>query len=123
MPLKLLVDECILDKLLDAKLRTAGHDVLTVAEAGLIRKPDPAVFEAAISADRMVLTINCDDFVDLAAAKLNKGGEHPGVLVVYRYNVPAKEMSHDEIVKAMANLEETDLELKNRCHKLNDYKY
>jgi predicted nuclease of predicted toxin-antitoxin system len=123
LPLKLLVDECILDKLLDAKLRAAGHDVLTAAEAGLIRKPDHAVFEAAIAADRLALTLNCADFVDLAEAKLAKSGSHPGILLVYRYNMPEKEMSHDDIVRAIANLEATGLKLKDGCHKLNDYNY
>jgi predicted nuclease of predicted toxin-antitoxin system len=123
LALKLLLDECILDKLLDGKLRAAGHNVQTVTEAGLIRKPDHAVFEAAIASDRIVVTINCDDFVVLAKAKTDKKGEHPGILLVYRYSVPSKEMSHDEIVKAIANLEQTGLELKNGCHKLNDYNY
>ena len=123
MSLKLLVDECILDKLLAAKLRAAGHDIVTVTEAGLTRKPDHAVFTAAIASDRLVITINCSDFVDLAEARLANQGSHPGVLLVYRYNVPAKEMSHDEIVKAIANLEATGLNLKDGCHKLNDYKY
>lgn len=123
MALKLLVDECILDKLLVAKLRAAGHDILTVMEAGLIRKPDHAVFTAAIANDRMILTINCSDFVDLAQARLAKQCSHPGVLLVYRHNQPEKEMSHDDIVKAIANLEATGIVLINWCHKLNDYKY
>jgi predicted nuclease of predicted toxin-antitoxin system len=123
LALKLLLDECILDKLLDGKLRAAGHDVQTVTEAGLIRKPDHAVFEAAVVADRMVITINCADFVELAKAKTDKNGSHPGILLVYRYNVPSKEMTHDEIVKAIANLEKIGLDLKNGCHKLNDYNY
>lgn len=123
MPLKLLLDECILDKLLDGKLRAAGHDILTVTEAGLLRKPDHAIFEAAIGVDRLVITTNCADFVELAEAEIEKKGSHPGVLLVYRYNVPAKEISHDDIVKAIANLEETGLDLKDGCHKLNDYKY
>ena len=123
MSLKLLVDECILDKILDAKLRAAGHDIVTVAEAGLIRKPDHAVFEAAIAADRLVITINCCDFVELAEAKLAKKGSHPGVLLVYRHSVPGKELTYDDIVKAIANLEATGLERKDSYHKLNDYKY
>jgi predicted nuclease of predicted toxin-antitoxin system len=119
----MLLDECILDKHLHAKLRAAGHDVETVTEAALLRKPDHAVFEAAIAADRMVITINCADFVDLAKAKTDKNGTHSGILLVYRYNVPSKEMSHDQIVKAIENLEATGIELKNTCHKLNDYDY
>jgi predicted nuclease of predicted toxin-antitoxin system len=123
LALKLLVDECILDKLLDAKLRAAGHDVMTVADFALIRKSDYVVFAAAIASDRMVFTTNCADFVELAQARLAKSGSHPGVLLVYRYNVPAKEMKFDDIVRAIANLESSGVQLANACHKLNDYKY
>lgn len=119
MPLKLLVDECMLDKRLVARLRAAGHDLLTVTDAELIRKPDHVVFEAAITADRMVFTCNCDDFVALAKEKQT----HPGVLLVYKFNVPSKEMTYDDIVKSLDNLEGTSVTLTNSCHTLNSYVY
>lgn len=123
MALKLLVDECILDKRLSRKLLDAGHDLKTVEDAQLRRKSDQAVFEAAIAEDRLVITINCSDFVDLSDTKIKKGGSHPGILLVYRHNDLSKEMSSDQIVKAIANLEGTVFDLKNGCHKLNDYNY
>lgn len=123
MSLKLLVDECLLDKMLVAKLREAKHDVLTVLEAGLIRKSDQVVFDAAIADGRLVITINCVDFVELSATKAAKKEAHPGVLLVYRYNVPAKEMTYDDIIKAIANLETTGVPLASACHSLNAYKY
>lgn len=123
LSLRILVDECILDKLLIAKLRGAGHDILTVEDLDLRRKPDHAVLEAAIADNRMVITINCVDFVELAERRVKRGAKHPGILLVYRYNVPVKELSHDDIVKAIANLQATGLALENGCHKLNDYKY
>ena len=121
--LRLLADECILDKLLIQKLKDAGHDVLTVADAELIRKPDSKVLEKAIALNRMIITINCVDFVELAQQKIKRGESHPGILLVYRHNVPAKEMNHDTIVKAIKNLEASKIDLKNHCHKLNDYIY
>ena len=123
MPLKLLVDECILDKRLSKRLQDAGHDLKTVEEAQLRRKSDHAVLEAAIAEDRIVITINCSDLVDLSEARIKKGGSHPGILLVYRHNDPSKEMSSDQIVRAIANLEATHPDLKNGCHKLNDYNY
>jgi predicted nuclease of predicted toxin-antitoxin system len=123
LSLKLLVDECILDKVLVSKLREAGHDVRTVAEEDLIRKPDHAIFEAAIAHQRMVITVNCVDFVELSERKLAKNGSHPGVLLVYRYNDPAKEMTHDDIIKAISNLESAKVPLENNCHALNYYQY
>jgi predicted nuclease of predicted toxin-antitoxin system len=121
--LKLLVDECILDKRLSQKLRDAGHDLITVEDAQLKRKADHAVFEAAIAEDRMVITINCSDFVELSDARLKKDGSHPVILLVYLHNDLSKEMSRDQIVKAIANLEATGVDLRNGCHKLNDYNY
>lgn len=123
MPLKLLLDECILDKRLEQKLRAAGHDILSVVDVGLVRKPDHAVFEAAVLADRMIITSNCADFIELALSKLAKKKPHPGVLLVYKHNILAKEMSHDEIINAIANLEKIGTPLQNTCHKLNDYNY
>lgn len=120
MPLRLLMDECIQDKFLVAKLRAVGHDVLTVSEVGLTRKPDKTVFQWAIAEKRLILTINCGDFADLAEAQK---GTYPGVLLVYRHNRLGKEMSNDAIVTAIANLEATNSELQNACHSLNVYDY
>lgn len=105
------------------KLRQAGHDVLTATEAGLLRKPDHVLMEAVIATDRMILTINCGDFVELSESKVAKGIRHPGILLVYRFNVPSKEMSHGDIIRAIANLEEIGIERADQCHSLNSYKY
>lgn len=45
-------------------LRLAGHDVLTVAEAGKagFGIPDEEVLAFAINQERAILTRNCDDF-------------------------------------------------------------
>jgi hypothetical protein len=52
-----------------------------------------------------------------------KGGGHPGILLVFRVNRPGKELSNDDIVKAIANLEKTRAALKNKYHSLNKYNY
>ena len=48
-------------------LRSLGHDVLTVQEAGNANKgiPDPEVLAFAISQNRTVLTLNRRDFIRL----------------------------------------------------------
>lgn len=124
LPLSLLVDECMQNKELVAKLRAAGHDVLTALEGNLIRKPDHAVFQTAIETNRIVITSNCGDFVALSKIRLSKKrGEHPGIFLVYRYNVRAREMSQDDIIKAISNLIDTGIEIANSCHSLNEYNY
>ncbi|MCU0568853.1 MAG: DUF5615 family PIN-like protein [Oculatellaceae cyanobacterium Prado106] len=44
-------------------LRTFGHDVLTVQEAGNCGAPDVAVLAFATSEDRSVLTLNRRHFI------------------------------------------------------------
>ncbi len=127
MALRLLADECIQHKILVARLRAAGHDVLTVFEADLTGKRDETVFQHAVEENRLVFTINCIDFVELSLAKLKLGETHPGLLLLYQYNDPNRDMSYDEIVKAIVNLElvvtTTDLKLLNGHHSLNSYNY
>lgn len=60
-------------------LRTVGHDVLTVQEAGNANQgiPDPEVLEFAASNDRAVLTLNHFDFIGLHKQQQN----HAGIIV------------------------------------------
>ena len=48
MSLRLLVDEDSQDKILVAKLKDAGHDVLTVNDADLTGQPDHVVLAHAV---------------------------------------------------------------------------
>jgi predicted nuclease of predicted toxin-antitoxin system len=119
LSLKLLIDECLLDKLLVSKLRNAGHDVVTVLKANLIRTRDAEIFAYAIEQKRLVITLNCSDFVDLASGLDN----YPGILLVYLNNNPGTDMSYDSIVKAIGNLEESRTEISNAWHILNQYNW
>jgi uncharacterized protein with PIN domain len=58
-------------------LRSLGHDVLTVQEAGNAGKSDPEVLEFAISTDRVILTQNRRDFVKLH----RENPEHSGMVI------------------------------------------
>ena len=60
-------------------LRSLGHDVLTVQEAGKSnqRIPDPEVLAFATSNHRAVLTINRYDFIQLHKSSPN----HAGIIV------------------------------------------
>jgi predicted nuclease of predicted toxin-antitoxin system len=57
-----LLDEDSQGKRLIELLRNAGHDIITVSEAGLERKPDSFVLDYARQERRVLLTRNCDDF-------------------------------------------------------------
>lgn len=100
-------------------LETAGHDVLTVTQAQLNGRVDSDVFQVAIQLDRVILTSNCADFVELHDAHKS----HSGILLIYQDHDPSKDMSYEEIVKAIANLEVTGIVLSNRYLALNVYNY
>src|SRR4051794_13733049 len=60
------------------RLRSLGHDVLTVGEAGMDNRriPDDIVLAYATRLGRAVLTYNWDDFATLHDA----GGAHAGIV-------------------------------------------
>ncbi len=60
-------------------LRTLGHDVLTVQEAGNAGRgiPDPEVLAFAVSNERAVLTMNRFDFIRLRCLE----PDHAGIIV------------------------------------------
>jgi predicted nuclease of predicted toxin-antitoxin system len=119
LSLKLIVDEDAQDKLLVKLLRNAGHDVITVNEAGLMSSSDPIVLDYARTNERLLLTYNCDDFEELHEAQ----PLHPGIFVVYRNNNSSKNMSFKDIVKAIANLEASEIPLVNQFIALNHWNY
>lgn len=98
--MRLLVDEDSQARTLVRLLVEAGHDVLTVEAAGLHSMADHEVLGRAIQEQRMLLTRNCSDFLDLHAGMPN----HHGILAIYQDADPAKNMSYTDIVRALGNL-------------------
>lgn len=127
MSLRLLLDEDSQDKLLVSKLKAAGHDVLTAHEAVLSGKPDSEVLAFAVQKKRVVLTRNCNDFLVEANNLKSSGKNHCGILLRYEKNDPAKDMSYDDVVRALDNIQkaisEKTLTLKNTELSLSYYRY
>jgi hypothetical protein len=48
---------------------------------------------------------------------------HPGILLVFLYNNPNKDMSNQEIIGAISNLEFTQVALEDQAHSLANYRY
>ena len=119
MSLKLLLDEDSQAKYLVNLLRVAGHDVVTVNESSLGSFPDSDVLNYARQKRRVLLTRNCDDFLELHG--LNPS--HAGILAVYQSPDTAKNMSYQTIVKAIANLEMAGYELENQFVILNQWNW
>ena len=119
MPLRLLVDEDTQAKQLVALLRTAGHDVVTVGEASLTDKSDAQVLAFARQEQRLVLTRNCGDFQALHV----QNPVHPGILGIFQFNNPAKDMSYAAIAQAIANLETSGWSKAGQFVVLNQWNY
>jgi predicted nuclease of predicted toxin-antitoxin system len=117
--LRLLIDEDTQSAFLVRLLREAGHDVLTVNEAGLAGKIDAIVLDRAREENRILLTQNCNDFRDLH----NLDPDHPGILAVYNSDDPAKNMSYKAIIKAIANLKTAAFPLCCQFIPLNQWNY
>jgi hypothetical protein len=119
LSLKLLIDEDAQDKILVQRLRQAGHDVITVNEAGLAGQSDSRVLNHAKDVDRVLLTLNCRDFQSLHAAD----PRHSGILAIYQEANPLKKMSFNAIVAAIANLEDARISLAGQFIALNHWNY
>ena len=99
--MRLLVDEDSQARTLVRLLVTAGHDVLTAAEAGLNSLTDAEVLARAVAEGWVLLTRNGADFL----AMHRQGGAHRGILAVYQDADPARDMTYDDIVRAIGNVE------------------
>ncbi len=119
MSLRLLMDEDSQARRLVELLRIASHDVLTNNEAGLNGKSDSSVLDYARRENRIMVTKNCKDFVDLHQDNPN----HPGILLIYENKDYSKNQSRNDIVRAIANLEAEKISLANQLIALNQWNY
>lgn len=67
----------------------------------------------------VLLSANCADFVDRQAEWTNQQREHQGILLVYRENNAARDMTFQQIARAVTRIEQAGLRLANACHNLN----
>jgi len=74
---KLLLDENLSPRAA-VELRRDGIDVVHVRERNLLAAADHVVMDRAFDEDRVVVTINCGDFEQLAARR----ELHPGVMLI-----------------------------------------
>lgn len=119
MSFNLLIDEDSLAKYLVNLLKKAGHNVITVQDVNLMGKPDEIVLNYAKENNRVLLTRNCDDFLNLHQINYS----HSGILAVYQYADFSKNMTYSAIVHAIANLENSNFDLMNQFVILNQWNY
>lgn len=119
LSLKIYLDDCAYTKKLVMFLRSAGHHVVTPADAGTSKVEDVVHFQFAVSQDLVLLTKNPKDFDDLH----NANPRHPGILVIYQDNDPDRDMTLGDIVRSIANLETAGVPIPGNYHILNSWRY
>ncbi len=121
MSLSIYLDDCAFSRKLRQLLVEAGHDVEVPADVfpPLTGANDPIHFAHAKAAGRVIITLNARDFKEIH----NHDPDHSGILIVYQDNDPSKDMSYDEIVQAIANLENTGVVIPGGFWSLNAYRW
>ena len=120
LSLRLYLDDCAYSKMLVALPREPPHQhsVTIPEDAGLRGAPDMQHFVYARAHGLVVVTKNPSDFEDLH----RQFSEHPGVFAVYQDN-DARDMSHEEIAQAIANIVGAKIPIPDRFHILNQWRY
>lgn len=117
--MRLLLDEDSQGRSRVRLLRDAGHDVLTVSEAGLQSRSDAEVFACAKKERRSLVTRNIRDFLALHMAD----GAHSGILGEHQDRASEKNMSDITFVRAINNLEASGWEIAGQFVALNAWSY
>ncbi len=86
-------------------LQHAGHDVVSPRTVGTRGVQDPAHLRHAADHDLVLLTANAKDSLVLHAQWQQDGQEHAGMLLVYRENNPQRDMTFQDIARAVSRLD------------------
>ncbi len=120
--MRLYLDDDSAAALLVRLLGNAGHDVLVPADVGLAGEDDAIHLTYAVKDDRVLLTGNHRDFLNLHNLVMHTGGHHPGILVVRRDNDPTRDLTPSGIVRAIRNVEAANIPVRDDYVILNHWR-
>jgi predicted nuclease of predicted toxin-antitoxin system len=103
-------------------LRRAGHMLTLPVDLGTSGVPDARHLASCAATDRVLMTRDHDDFLDLHDLILAARGRHPGILVVRADNDPRRDLKDRDIVRAIANLEAAGVSIESEFHILNHWR-
>lgn len=107
--MKLLLDEMYPPALAEG-LRAGGIEACTVADVGLVGRPDPDVLAAAEADGYVLLAENVADFARLGTEHLTTGGHHPGVLIALSSRFSRRPAGINAIVAAIGAVANENLQ-------------
>ncbi len=121
MSLAIYLDDCAFSHRLKHLLELAGHQVQIPADVtpSLTGAADPRHFAHAASTGQAILTYNPTDYLQLH----HENPHHAGILAVYQDNNPSKDMTYADIVRAIANLEQTEVTIAGEFWILNAFQW
>lgn len=120
--MKLYLDDDIAKRALVARLKKQGHHVVVPADVGTSGAADPRHLIHAVQSGSVLLSKNYKDFLHLHDLVQATNGGHAGLLLVRLDNDPSRDMKDRDIVRAIANLEQSGVAGANELHVLNHWR-
>ena len=120
--MKFYLDDDSAAMLLARLLQQAGHDIQVPADVGLSGEDDAVHLTHAVKHDRILLTGNHRDFLNLHNLVMQVSGHHPGIFVVRQENDPTRDMTPKGIVAAVRKLEAAGVPIHNEFTVLNQWR-
>lgn len=115
--IRIYLDDDMDWKILLNLLRKNGFEVTSPRDVGMLGKGDDKHLRKAIELDSVVLTSD-KNFPD-PDPKI----KYKGIIKIYQYKNPKKDMLPQQILKALKNIEKLNINLENKEVKLNDFNY
>lgn len=117
--MRVYLDDDLDSNALIGLLQQAGHEVVSPRAVGTRGVADEKHLRYAAAHVLVLLTANAEHFIDLHHEWMKQQQEHYGILIVYRENNPARDMSFQQIAQAVTQIEQSGLSLANAFHNLN----
>lgn len=117
--MRVYLDDDLDSNALIGRLKQEGHEVVSPREVGTRGVSDEEHLRYAAAHTLVLLSANCADFIDRQTEWTRQQREHKGILLVYRDNNAARDMTFQQIAHAVTQIERAGLRLANACHNLN----
>jgi predicted nuclease of predicted toxin-antitoxin system len=117
--MRIYLDDDLDSNALIGLLQQAGHEVISPRAVGARGAADEEHLHYAATHLLALLTANAEDFIRLHEKWMEQQQEHQGILIVYRENNPARDLSFQQIAQAVTRLEQSGMPLANAYHNLN----
>jgi len=124
MALVIYLDDNIDDDELIARLRKAGYGVVSPRQAGTSGCKDLEHLAYAAEHGYVLLTADAKEFAEKWHKQwLEEGRSHAGILVIHYERDVSKNMSYEDIIRAIDNLVAAGMPLDNEVYSLNQWRY